>query len=127
MKKLLSSLFLLMLLFVSSQKANALKYDEAVNQSKPMAVFIYAPWAEGYNAPMQAFNAMGQKYSQKYNFVTMNIATDEAKTFNQKFYIYPNLPYVLLFKERGKVVRYLKSECVNDSSCFSNRLDLFNN
>ena len=60
-------------------------------------------------------------------FFNATIATDEAKTFNQKFYIYPNLPYVLLFKERGKVVRYLKSECVNDSSCFSNRLDLFNN
>ena len=127
MKKLLSFLFLSILFLVGSQKANALKYDEAVNQSKPMAIFIYAPWADNYNTSMQAFNAMGQKYRSKYNFVTMNIATDEAKAFNQKFYIYPNLPYVLLFRERGKVIRYLKNECMNDSSCFSNRLDLFNN
>lgn len=127
MKKLLSLLFLLTLLLIGSQKANALKYDDAIKQSKPMAIFIYAPWADGYSTSMQAFNAMGQKYSSKYNFVTMNIATDEAKAFNQKFYIYPNLPYVLLFRNNGKVVRYLKGECVNDEACFSNRLDLFNN
>ena len=127
MKKLLSSLFLLILFLVGSQKANALKYDEAVNQSKPMAIFIYAPWADNYNTSMQAFNAMGQKYGSKYNFVTMNIATSEAKTFNQKFYIYPNLPYVLLFRNNGKIVRYLKDECINDQACFSSRLDFFNN
>ena len=127
MKKLLSSLFLLLLIFVGTQQAKAMKYDQAINQSKPIAIFVYAPWADGYSTMLQSFNSLQQKYGTKYNFVTMNIATDEAKTFNQKFYIYPNLPYVLLLKERGKVVRYLKSECVNDSSCFSNRLDLFNN
>ena len=127
MKKLLSTFILLMLLLVGVQKANAMKYDNALNQSKPMAIFIYAPWADGYSTAMQAFNAMESKYGSKYNFVTMNIATDEAKTFNKTFFIYPNLPYVLLFREKGKVIRFLKTDCVNDSSCFSNRLDLFNN
>lgn len=114
-------------LFSFSLTANAMKYEEAVNQSKPLAILIYAPWADGYQNSLQAFNQMEQKYSTKYNFVRMNIATDEAKVYNQKFYIYPNLPYVILCRERGKVSRYLKNDCVKDSACFANRLDMFNN
>ena len=127
MKKLLSSLFLLLVMLSTSNAAKAMRYEEAINQSKPLAILIYAPWADGYQNSLQAFNQMEQRYSTKYNFVRMNIATDEAKAYNQKFYIYPNLPYVILCRERGKVSRYLKSDCVNDSACFANRLDMFNN
>lgn len=127
MKKLLSSLFLTMLLLAGMPQANAMKYDQAINQSKPMAIFVYAPWADGYQTMLQSFNATGQKYAGRYNFVTMNIATDDAKVYNQKYYIYPNLPYVMLFREKGKFSRFIEKNCAKDTQCLSTKLDLFNN
>ena len=127
MRKILTALFLLTLVIVGTQKANAIKFEEAIGQNKPVAVLVYAPWADGQDTMLQAFNNMGTRYADAYNFVAINIATEDAKTFNQRFYIYPNLPYVLLFRNGGKVSRFLKRDCVLDSACFAERLDMFNN
>lgn len=127
MKKLLSSLILLLLFIVGMQQANAMKYDQAINQSKPMAILVYAPWADGYTTMLQSFNSLQQKYGAKYNFVTMNIATDDAKVYNQKYYIYPNLPYVMLFRDKGKFSRFIERNCAQDTQCLSTKMDLFSN
>ena len=127
MKKLLSSLILLLLFVVGMQQANAMKYDQAINQSKPMAILVYAPWADGYTTMLQSFNSLQQKYGAKYNFVTMNIATDDAKVYNQKYYIYPNLPYVMLFRDKGKFSRFIERNCAQDTQCLSTKMDLFSN
>ncbi len=127
MKKLLSSLFLTMLLLAGMPQANAMKYDQAINQSKPMAIFVYAPWADDSQAMLQSFSGLQKKYGTTYNFVTMNIATDDAKVYNQKYYIYPNLPYVMLFREKGKFSRFIEKNCAKDTQCLSTKLDLFNN
>ena len=50
-----------------------------------------------------------------------------TKEFNKKFHIYPNLPYVLLFKDGGRVSRYLQQTCILDDACFSERLNMFTN
>lgn len=127
MKKLLSSLFLLLSILVCTQQAKAMKYDQAINQPKPIAIFVYAPWADGYATMLQDFNGLQQKYGTAYNFVTMNIATDDAKIYNQKYYIYPNLPYVMLFREKGKFSRFIERNCAQDMQCLSTKMDLFNN
>lgn len=127
MRKFLTALFLLTLVIIGTQKANAIKFEDAIGQNKPVAVLIYAPWADGQDTMLQAFNSMGTRYVDAYNFVAINIATEDAKAFNQRFYIYPNLPYVLLFRNGGKVSRFLKQDCVLDSACFAERLDMFNN
>ena len=127
MKKLLSSLILLLLFVVGMQQANAMKYDQAINQPKPMAILVYAPWADGYTTMLQSFNSLQQKYGAKYNFVTMNIATDDAKVYNQKYYIYPNLPYVMLFRDKGKFSRFIERNCAQDAQCLSTKMDLFSN
>ena len=105
----------------------AMTYEEALNASKPMALLMYAPWADGVDTVTQNFNAMQQTYGSRYNFVKINIATAEAKTYNQKYHIYTNLPYVLLMRDRGKISRYLPKSCINETSCFQTKLDLFNN
>lgn len=127
MKKFLSLLFLLAVMLMSPLSAHALKYEEAISQSKPMAILVYAPWADNQQACMQAFKAMEQQYGAQYNFVLLNIATADAKAFNKTYHIYPNLPYVLLFRDRGKISRYLKSDCVMNNSCFTDKLNLFIN
>lgn len=119
-------LFLLVSALVFAGSANAMKYEESLSSSKPSAMLIYADWADGLAPVMQNFTAMEQQYGDRYNFVRLNIASSDTKAFNQKYHIYPNLPYVLLFRDGGKVSRYLQKNCINDTACFTERLDFFN-
>ena len=112
---------------LSAGMVSAMSFDEAMSQNKPMAALIYADWADNAQTINSTYDAIGQQYASKYNFTKVNICTAEAKGFNQKYHIYPKLPYVLLFKDNGKVSRYLTKDCVMDSSCFKERLDFFVN
>lgn len=127
MKKLLSLLVLLTILCFNQQQSKALTYKEATESSKPMALLIYADWVENIAKIKQSFSEMENKYGKTYNFVMLNIASEDTKYFNEKYHIYPNLPYVLLFKDRGKISRYLQKNCVEDAACFSEKLDFFVN
>lgn len=127
MKKVLTFLFLLTVILVNTSKANAISYEEASKDSKPMALLVYASWANDVDKAKQTFSTLAQTYSNKYNFVALDIASSDTKLFNEKFHIYPNLPYVLLFKDKGKVSRYLQKDCAIDSSCFTQKLDMFAN
>ena len=126
MIKKISFLFLLSLLFLSSKPADAMKYEEALSSPKPTVLLIYADWADGLAPVMTNFGVLEQSYSESYNFVKMNIASPDTKVFNQKYHIYPNLPYVLLFRDGGKISRYLQKNCITDSACYAERLDFFN-
>ena len=127
MKKLTICLIFFSILILSSVRANAMGFSEAINQSKPAAVLIYADWADNAQGVVSAFNTQAGAYSDRYNFVQINIADNVAKEFNKTYHIYPNLPYVLLFKDKGRMSRYLKSDCVTQSSCFKEKLDMFLN
>ena len=127
MKKKLAILFLFVVFCFSLNKANAMKFEEALTQSKPVAVLIYAPWADNINEVMQSYDNMEKSYGNRFNFTKINIATEDAKAFNKTYHIYPNLPYVLFFKDRGKITRYLRKDCILDKACFSERLDFFLN
>ncbi len=125
MKKLLTILCLAGAVVFCTIKASALTFIEAVKLQKPCAVLIYADWADDAQDVMKSFKSKEQQWGSKYNFVAMNIADEQTKEFNKLYHIYPNLPYVLLFKDKGKVSRLLKKECVTTSSCFDDKLDLF--
>ena len=127
MKKILATLFLFATFAVQVQTANAMSYDEAIKQPKPMVLLIYADWAEGLDKVNQNFDNAQKQYGTTYNFVKMNIASSEAKNFNKKYYFYPNLPYALLIRDGGKVSRYLQKDNINDASAFAERLKAFIN
>ena len=127
MKKVLTLLFLLTMFFAGKQAVGAMTYEEAMSQTKPFVLLVYAPWADNVDTVMQSFNNMQQKYSSTYNFVAMNIATKDSNIFNIKYHIYPNLPYILLYKDKGKISRYLQQNCILDDSCFAEKLDFFSN
>ena len=126
MKKLSTVFLIFSALFVGT-KVFAMGFSEALEQTKPVAVLIYADWADNAQNVLQAFQTQSQSYGDKYNFVTLNIANKETKDFNAKYHIYPNLPYVLLFKNKGRINRYLQKDCVLDKSCFTEKLNFFNN
>ena len=98
MKKILT-LLVVALVFLAT-KAYAMKFEDAYAQSgtKPMLVLIYADWAENAQSYVQAFNALQTEFGETYNFVDLNISSPDTKAFNARYHIYPNLPYILMFR-----------------------------
>ncbi len=127
MKKVITILSLLIVFTASIIKADSMSFEDAIVQQKPMAVLIYANWADDAKAVLNAYDNMSAAFGERYNFTKVNIATEEAKGFNKMYHIYPNLPYVLLFKDKGKISRYLKKDCIQDNACFKERLEFFLN
>ena len=127
MKKLLGLLLTLVLFLGSSAQAERVKFDEGLAMKKPLAVLVYASWADDLDKVALQYGLYEQSYDKKYNFAYIDIATEDAKSFNKKFQIYQDLPYVLLFKDNGKITRYLKKDCIMDNGRFKQRLDFFVN
>ena len=127
MKNFLWSLlvFSVLCLCVSAEPQTKMTFAQGIAQSKPMALYLYADWADGAKQGLAVFNQMKPKFSSRYNFVTLNIADPDAKAFNKMYHIYPNLPYVLLFRDGTKFSRFINMDCVNSTSCFSDKLDVF--
>ena len=127
MKKLFTGLFLISFIVFGSIKTQAITFEEAIKQKKPCAILLYADWADNVKTIIPVYSSIEQQYGQKYNFLKINIANEEAKSFNKTNYIYPNLPYVLLFKERGRMSRCITQDCLINDSCIKEKLDLFAN
>lgn len=125
MKKILLSLFILICISASIRNVQAISFSDGIKDSKPMALLIYADWADEISEVMAKFKAQEAKYGNTYNFVLLNIASEDTKEFNKRYHIYPNLPYIILYKDNGKISRYIQKSCVMDDSCFSERLDFF--
>lgn len=125
MKKFLTLLTAVLVLFAA--KANAMTFDEAYAQStaKPMLVLVYADWADNAQSYVQAFNGLQAEFGETYNFVDLNIASPDTKAFNARYHIYPNLPYILMFRDGGKVSRYIPRNCILDESCLIPKLKSF--
>ncbi len=125
MKKILTLLTAVFILFMA--KANAMTFEEAYAQSttKPMLMLVYADWADNAPSYVQAFNALQAEFGETYNFVDLNIASPDTKAFNARYHIYPNLPYILMFRDGGKVSRYIPRNCILDESCLIPKLKSF--
>lgn len=128
MKKILCSLSLFVFLFfLSFNSVNALSFSEAMEQSgkKPVLVIVYADWAENVDMYLQKFELLKKEFGDKFNYVELNIASSDTKFFNERYHIYPQLPYVLMFKNNGKVSRYIQRNCVSSESCLIPRAKQF--
>ena len=124
----MKKIFILFTLFLfTASVVSSMTFDEAFSQvnNKPMAVLVYADWADGYQNALQQFKAVQNNLAAQYNFVEMDIATINAKSFNKKYHIYPNLPYVTTFRESGKISRYIDAACVSDYDCLKTKLNAF--
>ncbi len=128
MKKLLT-LLTIVLLGISLQAKAAMSFEEAFKQSttKPMLVIIYAQWADEYSTYLKAFSNAQQELGDKFNYVELDIASSDAKFFNSKFHIYPNLPYVLMFRDGGKISRYVPNNCAKQDACLIPKVKSFIN
>lgn len=120
-------LFIIFLLLVFNNNVNALTFEEAYSQSdrKPMLVLVTADWAENNEAISKVFNNLSSTFGKTFNYVELDIATDEAKVFNDRYHIYPKLPYVIMFRDRGKVSRYIQRDCASERSCITSKIKSF--
>lgn len=120
-------LFIIFLLLVFNNNVNALTFEEAYSQSdrKPMLVLVTADWAENSEAISKVFNNLSSTFGKTFNYVELDIATDDAKVFNDRYHIYPKLPYVIMFRDRGKVSRYIQRDCASERSCITSKIKSF--
>ena len=127
MKKFFSLVFVLFLALGICTKSSAATFEEAYAQStsKPMLTLLYATWADNYSAYLTEFRNLQAEFGDKFNYVELDIASPDAKFFNMKYHIYPNLPYVLMFRDGGKISRYIQKDCAASASCMIPRVKSF--
>ena len=127
MKKIFNLIVATLLVLIVGLRAEALTFEEAFNQTNktPMVTFIYADWADESENLLNSYRSIQGEFANSYNFTELNIASKDAKFFNSKFHIYPNLPYVLMFRDNGKVSRYIPKSCLEEESCMRSKLKSF--
>ena len=72
MKKLILSILTLLTFAISTQTTKAMTFAEGLNDSKPMALLIYANWADGAADTIGKFKSQQAQYEDRYNFILLN-------------------------------------------------------
>ena len=123
-------IFVLLLTLTITLKINAktLTFPQAFSQisQKPVAVLVYADWADNYQTHLINFRKLEKtQLGQNFYFAELDIASKEAKIFNDKYEIYTKLPYIILLRNNGKVSRYIQRNCASDTACTINKMKAF--
>ena len=127
MKRVFKFIFCFLIMLTIVGKTQAMTFEEAFMQSnrKPMVVLIYAKWVDDLNKTQEQYRQLPPYLGKIYNFTELDIASEDAKFFNEKFQIYPKLPYILMFREGGKISRYIERDCAKSATCTASKLKSF--
>lgn len=124
MKKIL--LVLAILIFaLQANAAMSFKDAQAENGRTPMAVFVYAKWAQNYNDSLNVFRKLQSTLGNTYNYVELDLASDDAKEYTEIYLVRPRLPYIMLYRSNGNVQRLLERPCASDLNCALQKMKLF--
>ena len=125
MKKVLM-LFIVMLLSLAAVKAgSSVTFEDGIKENTPLMVLITAPWVDNASEIQSTFIELAESNTNHYNYSIVDISNASAKEFNKSFMIHMNLPYVMLFKDQGKISRLVNRDCIETSSCFSDKIKFF--
>lgn len=126
MKKYLSIILLTLFLSAGIKAVAApLTFDQAVEDKKPALVLITAPWASASQTAVANFNSLKNVYGDAANFVTLDIASEQARSYNSKYAFFPNIPYMMMFKSKAKIQLFVPQSCVLDNACISKKVGTF--
>lgn len=129
MRKIFSIFFLVSVLLLGFQRVSAasadLDFEQALNQKKPLLVLIYADWADRASVALNNFNNLKKSHGDKFNYLALNVADPSMKSYNKKYPIAPDMPYMVMFKNKGSVIRYVPSSCVVDNACITKKTTVF--
>ena len=104
----------------------AVTFSQArADSSKPMAVLVYADWADGYQNALLQFRKIQKDFGNSYNYVELNITKREAKEYSDSFKIMPGLSYIMLYRNNCKISRLLEKSCASNYSCISSKMKTF--
>lgn len=122
-------LFLLLVGFISINKTIAapMSFSEGYSQTsrKPLAVLVYATWADNYVGHVRNFRRLQNEVGNQFNYVELDIASPQAKAYNDRYEIFPKLPYIILFRNNGRVSRLIQRDCASDTSCVKTKMKAF--
>ena len=112
-------ILMLALLAFTLQANAAMPYKDAAakNDREPMAILVYADWAQNYDYALTIFRKLQDTLGKSYNFVELNIASKDAKDYTETYSIMPKLPYIILYRGNGKFQRVLDRNCATDLNC----------
>lgn len=127
MKKFAYLLIVALFMFIGVKANASVSFEQAFSQvsSKPMLVVVYANWADDYTRYLNNFRELEKTFGNEFNYVELDIASKDAKHFNSRYHIYPNLPYVLMYRDGGKVSRYIQRNCAASTSCMIPKIKSF--
>ena len=116
MKKIIL-IFTLLFFVIKADAAMSFKDAFEVNDTKPMAVLIYADWADGYENSIVQFRNMQRELGSVYNYVELDIANEDAKYYTEQNTILTKLPYIMLYRGKCKFARFIERGCALDTAC----------
>lgn len=125
MKKYLGIFFVLLLLTAAKSFAAPLSFDEAVADKKPTLVLITAPWSTSSIIAANNFNALKKVHGDACNYVILDIASKDAQSYNRKYAFFPNIPYLMMFKNKAKIQLFVPQSCVLDNACIMKKTSNF--
>lgn len=108
-----------------ADSASNFTFEQGMNSKKPMVVLLYAPWSDGTVTANKNMIALKKAYGAKANFISLNIAAAETKAYNKLLPIQPNLPNIMMFKDKAKISRFIPKDCVLDYACVSKKAGSF--
>lgn len=118
---------LLSAFLIASHAHAAMKFSDAyaANGKTPMAVLIYANWADNYSEIINEFRQAQKIMGNDYNYVELDLASKDAKDFTEINSILTQLPYIMLYRSNGRFARYINRSCSADKSCFIPKMKSF--
>ena len=108
-------------------KAATMTYSNASAQNgkKPMAVLIYANWADNYKDAIKNFRASQQKLGNSYNYVELDLAKPDAKDYTDRYVINQKVPNIMLLRNNGRFSYLITRDCLATTSCIVEKMNRF--
>lgn len=116
MKKIVALLFTI---FVFLQIANASEFDSAMQQNKPIVLYLYMNGCGACVAFEDLYSQTAQKYSNKYTFVKENYRNSEMAEKLKT----DTLPSIYIINPKTRTAYRIKSSCFKKQACFEETLD----
>ena len=127
MKKFFNVLIILSILVFASEKVCSIQFNDGIAQSsqKPFMVLLYANWANDYDQYLGVFRTTQSLLANRFNYLELNVSDEDMAFFNQKYVLYQNVPYILMFRSNGKISSYIDNNCAKDTACIIDKAKRF--
>lgn len=111
--------------YVANSSETFISYDYAIKSSKPTVILFYANWCTYCRRFMPKFNSVAKLYSDKFNFVKINIEASDKNAMLSKKYRIETLPTVYVVEPKYKVKRVISPYSYDSTSSFKSELNTY--